>query len=196
MGGVALGLIAQQLTESQQRAGGNGHRQFRVFHVEPAGRCGRGDIPLATRRQASVRGDQFQPVGEHDTALLRAPAKHSAGQPEAAREGLRGIFGRVCDGVQQRPVSVEHLVDRRLKQFFLAVEVVVERPDADIGGVADVLHRDVDLAGGDESLCGFDQGGSGALLSTFLTVGRPVGIVHAASPRPAPNLAFALTPQY
>ena len=51
-----------------------------------------------------------------------------------------GSVDRRGEPVQQRAVGVQHLGDGSLEQLLLALEVVVERTDADVGGLSDREH--------------------------------------------------------
>ena len=84
---------------------------------------------------------------------------------------------------------VEHIGDGGLEQLLLALEVVVERPHADVGRLSDLQHRHVQLARGDEALRGLDQGCAGALLSPLEAVDRALVLVaHALTI--ADNISF------
>ncbi len=67
-------------------------------------------------------------------------------------------------------MGVEHLGDGGLEQLLLAVEVVVERPHPDVGGLRDLQDRHVDLARGDEALRGLDQRRARALFAPLEAV--------------------------
>jgi len=54
--------------------------------------------------------------------------------------------------IEQRPCRVKHVADRGLEQLLLAVEVVVERTHADVGGLGDLEYRHVEFAFGDQPL--------------------------------------------
>lgn len=73
---------------------------------------------------------------------------------------------------------MKQLVKRSLEQLFFTVEVVIKRAHADVGGLGDLQHRRVRLAGDDEPLRGLDQRSSGALPTPFQPVGRHAWLVR------------------
>ncbi|GAA3389454.1 hypothetical protein GCM10020369_39630 [Cryptosporangium minutisporangium] len=74
---------------------------------------------------------------------MRVRAHQAAGQPHRGREHL----GRVLDVGEQvvevLAVLLEDLQDGGLEQLGLAREVVVERPEPDVGGLGELLNAEV-----------------------------------------------------
>ena len=71
-------------------------------------------------------------------------------------------------------MAVEHVGDSGFEEFFLAVEVVVERAHPDVGGLGDLQYRHVELALRDERLRGLNQRGTRALFAPLKPVDRVV----------------------
>lgn len=107
--------------------------------------------------------------------------EQAADEPKAAGKRLGRILAIDGELVEQRPEIIEDLVDRGLKQFVLAVEVVVERTHPNVGGLGDLEHRHVELSGRDEALSSTDERPPGLHLAPFQAVsGRLIRVGHAA----------------
>ena len=85
-------------------------------------------------------------VADQHGGHLGAVAAQAQGQPDRAGEGERGVVDVDAELVEQGAELVEHVGDRGLEQLGLAGEVVVERAEADVGGLGDLL--DAGLGGG------------------------------------------------
>lgn len=179
LGVAAFGLIMQQLAQPQQRTACHRQRERRIVHGEPAGAPTDTDVTQSPRSQAAVSRDQRQPGVEKHPAHLRAPPEQPSDQPETSGECLRRILAFGGQLVEYRAEVVEHLVDRRLEQLFLTVEVVVERTHPDVRGLGDLEHRHVEFAGRDKSPSGADECRASAHLAPFQAVsGSWVGLGH------------------
>ena len=100
-------------------------------------------------------------------------------------EHLGGVVETGAGGVDHLRPALENLLGRGLEEFFLADEVVVEGPEADVGGFGDLLDaRSFSAAFGDEADGGVDERLAGAGLPAIEPVGadRPVRCrrVHCA----------------
>ena len=173
--GVPVGAQLQQVTKTQQRAGGHREGQFGILDMKAPGREGGVDIAHGSRRQTAIRGQQCPPIGQQDPALLRAFAKESSGQTEAAREHGRRVLDVGREPIQHGAVRVEDIAHSGLEQLFFALEVVVERPHPDVGGLSDLQNRNVELARRDHRLGSFDQCHPGPLLAALQPVDRRFG---------------------
>jgi hypothetical protein len=97
---VAFGLVLHELAQTQQRTGGHSKCQPRIGYLEPPGVDGRNDVAPRAGCEAAVRRDEDESMGQDDLALPWAPAKQTAGKPEAASEGFRRIVYRGCESVE------------------------------------------------------------------------------------------------
>jgi hypothetical protein len=187
--GVTLGLVVQQLCEPEYRCCGQRYREFEIVDVQSASPIGGFNVSQCAGLQAAIRHElAYSDVEQYANFVGSAP-KPSNGQPEAASEHFGGVI-HGWQAVEHRAEGVEDFVERGLEQLFFAVEVVIERAHADIGGLGYLEHRNVEFADGDEALRGFDQRRPRPVLASLQPIGQhvplvchcaPVNLAHSAS---------------
>src|SRR5947199_9591779 len=62
-----------------------------------------------------------------------------AGDAEGRRENRSGVLDPGARAVDHPAPALQYLLGRGAEQFVLALEVVVERPEPDVGGFGDLL---------------------------------------------------------
>ena len=102
-GVVPVGLVAQQVAQSEKRSAGHGQREFGILDGESPRPIGLSDVAQGAWRQPLLGRQQRHAVGQQDLTLLRATAEHPPGQPEAAGEGFGGIFDRCVSWSSSAP---------------------------------------------------------------------------------------------
>ena len=97
-------------------------------------------------------------AGEEPGDVRVGPAE-PPGDPHAYRVQLGRVGDAGAGPVDQLPPAFQHLFGGGLEQLLLAVEVVVERPEADVGLLGDLGDaRPVPAALGDQPHRGVDEG--------------------------------------
>jgi hypothetical protein len=87
------------------------------------------------------------------------------------RDHLGGILERRRERVERRALGRDGLLEHRLDDRFLALEVVVEGPEADVGLVGYLLDpRVVDALTGEEHLRGVEELGASHLAAARLPI--------------------------
>ena len=115
-------------------------------------RRARGARPMGMSRTS--RPDADQEPGDVGVGPAQPP-----GDPRAHGEQLRRVGDAGAGAVDQLPPAFQHLLRGGLEQLLLAVEVVVERPEADVGLLGDLLDAGpVPAALGDQPHRGVDEG--------------------------------------
>ena len=109
----------------------------------------------------------------------------AAGDSQRGGEHLGWIVETGACGVDHLRPALEYLFRRGLEEFFLAGEVVVERPKADVGGVGDLLDAGpFSAAFGHEPYRGVNERLAGAGLPAIEPVGANRGVccrrIHCA----------------
>jgi hypothetical protein len=110
---------------------------------------------------------------------LGAVAAEPQDQPDRAGDCECWILNIDTELVEQRTELIEHVGDGGLEQLGLAGEVVVERAEADIGGLGDLLDAGLsDRAAGQHR----SRGGDELLAGVGLTPLDPAPGTSAAGP--------------
>ena len=168
-GGEVIGvLIGERVTgqpelqEGEHAAGHHGERERRVGRGEPPGPETADDVPQRLRGQPAVGHRELGPGQHQDPGYLRLRARQPARQPDAHREDLGRVGHARARGVERAAEVGQQVEHGLLEQLGLGGEVVVERPEADVGLVGDVLHGHLGgAAPGQDPLRRTDQRGPG-----------------------------------
>jgi hypothetical protein len=107
-------------------------------------------VPQRARRKPARRDETAEPGADdglrHPGVGLREPGRDP--------DGRREYFCRVLDPcghlVEHRAVLLDDLIDGGVEELVLGLEVVVERPEADVGGVGDLLDAHLARIAGSE----------------------------------------------
>ena len=156
--GDAFGVPLAHPQQPEQAAGHGAERDLGIGNGEPALGLPGLDVAQGTRRQAAGDVQDVQAgTGEEPGDVGVGPAE-PPGDPGAHGEQL-GRVGEAGGGpVDQLPPAFQHLLRGGREQLLLGVEVVVERPEADVGLLGDLGDaRPVPAALGDQPHRGVDE---------------------------------------
>jgi hypothetical protein len=179
--------------EPEHAAGRGAERDLGIGNSEAARGLPSLDVAQGSRRQADGDVQDVQAGAGEEPGDLRVGPAQPAGDPRADGEQLRRVGDAGAGAVDQLPPAFQHLLRGGLEQLLLAVEVVVERPEADVGLLGDLGDaRPVPAALGDQPHGGVDEGLPGRALrrSSRDTLGAPAaGTASAITSPPAVHLA-------
>lgn len=158
LGVIAFRVIMDELTETKGSAINDRGRQLRVGDGESPGINTRLDVAQHPGGEAPGRAGHGEPVVEEDLAHLGVAAVEAAEQAEALGEDHGWVVDVGGQLVEETAEQLEDVFYRRFEQLLLALEVVVEGTQPHVGGLGDLLDRDVEIPGGDEALGRADEG--------------------------------------
>ena len=123
-------------------AGNHQHQEFQILGVEPVRFDGSADVPLEVRAVALRHSEKAGADGDEDLRDVGVGFGEAQNQPDADAGDLRWVrqVGGAAGQISFEPF--EQACGYRCEHRLLAVEMVVERPNRDVGAIGDRLDRD------------------------------------------------------
>ena len=166
-----------QPQQPEQAAGHRAERDLRVGDGEAPGGLPGPDVAQGAGRQPAGRVQGLQADAGQEPGDIGVRPAQPPRDPQRDGEHLRRVADVRAGPVDHLPPLFQQLSGRGPEQLLLAVEVVVERPEADVGLLGDLGDaRAVAAALGDQPHRGIDQG----LPCPGLTPVQPAGSRHSA----------------
>ena len=163
--------------QPEQAAGHRAERDLRVGDGEAPGGLPGPDVAQGAWRQPAGRVQGLQAGAGQEPGDIGVRPAQPPGDPQRDGEDLRRVADVRTGLVDHLPPLFQQLSGRGPEQLLLAVEVVVEGPEADVGLFGDLGDaRALASALGDQPHRGIDQG----LPGPGLTPVQPAGSRHPA----------------
>ena len=171
--------------EAEESAGDGAERDLGVRDGEAAGGLAGSDVSQGAGCESAGGVEEVEAGAGDEGGDFGVGPGEAAGDAQRGGEHLGWVVETGARGVDHLRPALENLLRRGLEEFFLADEVVVEGPEADVGGFGDLLDAGpFSAAFGDEPDGGVDECLAGAGLPAIEPVGADRSVrcrrVHCA----------------